>query len=158
VVRAAVVAALVLVPAVLIGGPADAHVRHHRLRHRRADTAAPRVWTGDAMHHDGAGQLSGVAGVGTVTTPYAEPASYYPGGLWMGISGTDPRALGLVYGEDAGAITAYGNGNWFMSRFVVDVAPGASHTLTRRIGVTPTSGSDPFAVVAAVPAPERWLR
>jgi hypothetical protein len=46
-----------------------------------------------------------------------------------------------VYRSDAGDFTAYGNGNWIMSRFMVDLPPGGTTTLTRGI------------VVAAVPAP-----
>jgi hypothetical protein len=104
------------------------------------------VWIGDAIDHDGAGQHSGVAGHGAITTPYADPRPYEPTGPWIGMSGTDPQTFGLIYGPGTPAWTAYGNGNWIMSQIQVEIPAGSAHVLTRRIVAAP-AGSDRFAVL-----------
>lgn len=109
-------------------------------------SAAPvTVWVGDAMDHDGSGQRSGVAGHGTIATPYGEPADYAPSGRWIGMTGTDGQTYGLVYAE--GGFGAYGNGNWIMSQRQVTIAPGATFTLARRIVAVTNGFGDPWAVL-----------
>ncbi len=110
--------------------------------------AAPlSVWLGDAIDHDGPGQRSGVAGHGTIATPYASPAAYAPGGPWIGMTGSDAQTYGLVY-ESAG-FTAYGNGNWIQSQWQVTIPAGGSWTLRRRIVALATT-TDPWAPLAAL--------
>jgi outer membrane protein assembly factor BamB len=106
------------------------------------------VWLGDAIDHDGAGQRSGVAGHGSITTPYGEPQAYEPTGRWIGMTGTDPQTYGLIYDPANDDFTAYGNGNWIMSKHHVDIAAGDSHTLSRRIVAASNQGdADPFDVL-----------
>ncbi|TDE11505.1 hypothetical protein E1269_09610 [Jiangella asiatica] len=108
------------------------------------------VWVGDAMDWDGAGQRIGVPGHGVITTPYESPAAYQPAGRWIGATGTDPQTYGVVYdGDDE--FSAYGTGNWVMSRFQVEIPAGDSYTLSRRIVAASNTGSaDPFAVLEAL--------
>ncbi len=106
---------------------------------------AATVWIGDAIDHDGPGQRSGVAGHGTITTPYGSPAEYRPTGPWIGMTGGDAQTYGLVY-EDA-SFTAYGNGNWIQSRFRVTIPVGGTWTLRRRIVAAATTGPDPWHVL-----------
>lgn len=115
---------------------------------RNAGSGSVHVWAGDAIDWDGAGQRAGIAGVGDVVTPYAEPAAYMPSGRWIGMSGTDPQVVGLVYGEASGAFSAYGNGNWVMSRFEVTIPAGGTWTLDRKLVVAPVTGSDEWAPLA----------
>lgn len=108
--------------------------------------AAPlSLWLGDVIDHDGAGQRSGVAGHGAITTPYSDPQVYEPTGPWIGMTGTDPQTYGLVYADGNRSFSAYGNGNWIMSRHRIDLAAGASHVLSRRIVAAPSEGDDGFA-------------
>ncbi|SEF18673.1 PQQ-binding-like beta-propeller repeat protein [Jiangella alba] len=105
------------------------------------------VWVGDAMDWDGAGQRHGVAGHPVITTPYESPAEYVPAGRWIGGAGTDPQTYGLVYAGDD-AFTAYGNGNWIMSRFPVTLPAGGSYTLDRRVVAAANGGAaNPFALL-----------
>lgn len=110
-------------------------------------SSARSVWLGDAIDHDGAGQRSGLAGYGTITAPYSDPAAYETTGAWIGMTGTDPQTYGLIYAEENRDFSAYGTGNWIMSRHHVDIAAGDSHTLTRRIVAAPSEGEDGFAVL-----------
>lgn len=87
------------------------------------------LWIGDAMDHDGAGQRSGVAGIGTVDTPYGTPAQFTPTGDWIGMTGTDGQLYGIKYAD--GGWDAYGNGNWIMSRQRVTISAGGSVELRR---------------------------
>jgi phosphodiesterase/alkaline phosphatase D-like protein len=108
--------------------------------------AAPvTVWVGDVIDHDGAGQRSGVAGHGTITTPFEVQHEYPPAGRWIGMTGTDGQTYGVVYDEDG--FTAYGNGNWIMSQRQVTVAPGETFTLTRRIVAVTNGFGDSWAVL-----------
>lgn len=93
------------------------------------------LWVGDAIDHDGAGQRSLVPGHGTITAPYSSPAAYDPAAPWIGMTGDDGQSFGLVY-ADGTPFTAYGTGNWMMTRRQVEVPAGASHTLVRRIVAT----------------------
>ena len=112
-------------------------------------SAARAVWIGDAMDHDGTGQRSGVAGHGTITTPYGSPAEYRPTEPWIGMTGNDPQVYGLIYDDEGAELVAYGNSNWIMSQRRVEIAPGAGYTLSRRIVVADGTGSsDPFAILA----------
>lgn len=86
------------------------------------------VWVGDVIDRDGAGQRSGVAGHGTITTG---PSDYTPTGRWIGMTGTDGQLYALVY--DEGGWTAYAAGIWVMSQRQVTIAPGETFTLRRRI-------------------------
>jgi len=71
------------------------------------DGLVPRTfWIGDALDHDGAGQRSGVAGHGTITS--GTPADYAPAAPWIGMTGSDRQTYGLIY-EDI-AFTAYAVG------------------------------------------------
>lgn len=113
-------------------------------------SAAVDVWVGDAMDHDGAGQKSLVAGAGVITTPYGEPASHQPTGRWIAQTGNDPQVTGLVYaGQDA--FSAYGNGNWIMSKFQRTIDAGASYTLDRRL-VAASVDSDAIATMEQIAA------
>lgn len=87
------------------------------------------LWIGDAMDHDGAGRHSGVAGTGTVATPYGAPADFAPEGRWIGMTGTDGQVYGLLSEDDAW--DAYGNGNWIMSRREVQIPAGGDVVLER---------------------------
>ncbi len=107
-------------------------------------TTTATVWLGDVIDHDGPGQRSGVAGHGTITTPYGSPAAYPPAGRWIGMAGSDAQTYGLVY-EHIG-FTAYGTGNWIASQHEVTIPAGAAWTLTRRIVALPTTG-DPWAAL-----------
>jgi phosphodiesterase/alkaline phosphatase D-like protein len=94
--------------------------------------AAPvSVWVGDVIDHDGAGQRSGVAGHGTITTG---PGDYAPAGSWIGMTGTDGQLYGIVYDEPGWS--AYAAGIWVMSQRQVTIAPGETFTLGRRIVAT----------------------
>lgn len=106
--------------------------------------AAVTVWVGDAIDHDGPGQRSGVAGHGTITTPYGSPAAYPPARAWIGMTGGDAQTYGIVY-EDAGFV-AYGNGNWIQSQHRVTIPAGESWTLRRRIVAAATTG-DPWTAL-----------
>lgn len=128
--------------------------------YRNTGGEALSVWVGDALDHDGAGQHTLVAGRGAVTTPYGEPAAYTPTGRWIGMAGTDPQVYGLIYGG-SDSFQAYGNGNWIMSKFKVDLPAGGSYRLERRLAVAwaPTrsphwSGSpaEPTGTETAAPA------
>ena len=94
-------------------------------------TTAVTVWVGDVIDHDGAGQRSGVAGHGTITTG---PGDYAPAGSWIGMTGTDGQLYGIVYDEPGWS--AYAAGIWVMSHRQVTIAPGATFTLARRIVAT----------------------
>lgn len=96
------------------------------------------LWIGDAMDHDGAGQRSGVAGTGTVSTPYGAPAAFAPEGRWIGMTGTDGQVYGLLYEDDAW--DAYGNGNWIMSRREVQIPAGGDVVLERVLTARTISG------------------
>jgi outer membrane protein assembly factor BamB len=111
--------------------------------------AAVHAWTGDAIDHDASGQRSAVSGHPPITI--SEDRAYPPAGRWIGMTGTDPQVFGLVYADASGPFSAYAAFNWVMSRFEVDIPAGGSYTLTRRLVVAP--GSDPAAVLDAVPAP-----
>jgi phosphodiesterase/alkaline phosphatase D-like protein len=112
-------------------------------------TTARTVWVGDAMDHDGSGQRSGAAGHGAITAPYGSPAEYRLSEPWIGMTGNDPQVYGLIYDEEGDALLAYGNGNWIMSQRQIELAPGASYNLSRRIVVVNKGdSSDPFAVLA----------
>ncbi|SCG76960.1 alkaline phosphatase D family protein [Micromonospora inositola] len=101
-------------------------------------------WTGDALDHDGAGQRSGVAGHGTITS--GTPADYPPTAPWIGMTGSDRQTYGLLY-EDT-SFVAYAAYNWVMSQRQVTLAPGETFTLRRRIvAVDSGDGADPFAVL-----------
>jgi phosphodiesterase/alkaline phosphatase D-like protein len=89
------------------------------------------MWVGDVIDHDGAGQRSGVAGHGTITTG---PTDYTPAGRWIGMTGTDGQLYGLVY-DEPGWI-AYATGIWVMSQRLVTIAAGETFTLSRRIVAT----------------------
>ncbi|NIJ11117.1 phosphodiesterase/alkaline phosphatase D-like protein [Saccharomonospora amisosensis] len=107
------------------------------------------VWVGDALDHDGPGQRSGVAGHGTITTPYGSPLRYEPTEPWLGMTGTDPQTYGLIYDADPEGLLAAATGNWVMSMVQVRIAPGAEYLLTRRIVAVDHGGAaDPFAVLA----------
>ncbi|MCA0757614.1 PQQ-binding-like beta-propeller repeat protein [Paenibacillus sp. N4] len=107
------------------------------------------VWIGDAIDYDGAGQKSGVSGHEVITTPYSEPQPYTPSQPWIGMSGNDGQVYGLIYDGDMSGMTAYGNGNWMMSRIQAELPAGGSYTLVRRIAAVPGSASeDPFAVLS----------
>jgi outer membrane protein assembly factor BamB len=105
------------------------------------------VWVGDAMDWDGAGQRIGVPGHGVITTPYESPAEYAPAGRWIGAAGNDPQTYGVIYeGDDE--FSAYGNGNWVMSRFQVEIPAGESYTLDRRVVAAANGGAaNPFAIL-----------
>ncbi|MBE2315686.1 alkaline phosphatase D family protein [Solirubrobacter sp. CPCC 204708] len=102
-------------------------------------------WLGDAMDHDGTGQRSGVAGHGTIATPYAEQAFYPPSKPWIGMTGTDGQTYGLVYAQ--AGFTAYGNGNWIQSQRQITLAPGASFELVRDLVAVSNGFGDPWAVL-----------
>jgi phosphodiesterase/alkaline phosphatase D-like protein len=104
------------------------------------------VWVGDVIDHDGAGQRSGVAGHGTITTPFEVQHEYPPSGPWIGMTGSDGQTYALVY-EEAGW-TAYGNGNWIMSQRQVTIAPGETFALVRRIVAVTNGFGDPWAPLA----------
>ncbi|MDQ3569109.1 MAG: alkaline phosphatase D family protein [Actinomycetota bacterium] len=107
------------------------------------------VWVGDALDHDGAGQRSGVAGHGTITTPYGSPREYVPSEPWMGMTGNDAQTYGLIYDDGYTGLTAYGNGNYIMSRLSVELPAGGSCVLRRGIVAVDNGGaSDPFRVLA----------
>jgi phosphodiesterase/alkaline phosphatase D-like protein len=110
----------------------------------RGDAPAS-VWVGDVIDHDGAGQRSGVAGHGTITTPFEVQREYAPSGRWIGMTGTDGQTYGVVY--DDGAFVAYGNGNWIMSQRQVTIEPGETFTLARRIVAASNGFGDPWAVL-----------
>jgi phosphodiesterase/alkaline phosphatase D-like protein len=102
------------------------------------------LWLGDALDHDGAGQRSGVAGHGTITS--GTPADYAPTAPWIGMTGSDRQTYGLLY-EDT-SFGAYAVGNWVMSQRQVTIAPGETFTLRRRIVAVDNGGAaDPFAVL-----------
>jgi phosphodiesterase/alkaline phosphatase D-like protein len=105
-------------------------------------------WLGDAIDYDGPGQRSGVAGHGTIATPYGSPAAYLPTGRWIGMTGSDAQTYGLVY-ENAG-FTAYGNGNWIQSQHEVTIPAGGEWTLTRRITALPTTTANPWTPLEAL--------
>jgi hypothetical protein len=104
-----------------------------RFSNTGADALA--VWVGDVIDYDGAGQRSGVAGHGTITTG---PSDYTPAGRWIAMTGTDGQLYGLVYSE--GGWTAYAAGIWVMSQRSVSISAGESFLLTRRI-VAAAAGS-----------------
>ncbi|MDQ3680909.1 MAG: alkaline phosphatase D family protein [Actinomycetota bacterium] len=107
------------------------------------------VWVGDALDHDGAGQRSGVAGHGTITTPYGSPREYAPTEPWMGMTGNDSQTYGLIYDEGYAGLTAYGNGNYIVSRLRIELPSAGSFVLRRRIVAADNGGaSDPFRVLA----------
>jgi phosphodiesterase/alkaline phosphatase D-like protein len=102
------------------------------------------LWIGDALDHDGAGQRSGVAGHGTITS--GTPTDYPPTAPWIGMTGTDRQTYGLLY-EDT-AFGAYAVGIWVMSQREITVAPGETFTLRRRVVAVDNGGAaDPFAVL-----------
>jgi hypothetical protein len=103
--------------------------------------ATTTFWIGDAIDHDGPGQRSGVAGHGTIATPYGTPAEYPPAGRWIGMTGTDAQTYAIVYEHTS--FTAYGNGNWIQSQHEVTIPAGGTWTLTRRIVALPVVG-DPW--------------
>ncbi|WP_190816050.1 alkaline phosphatase D family protein [Saccharopolyspora pogona] len=104
-------------------------------------------WTGDVIDHDGAGQRSGIAGHGTITTGYGSPGDYAPSGTWIGMTGSDRQTYGLLY--ENSSFGAYGNGNWIMSQLQVALEPGATFTLRRRVAAVGSGAdSDPFAALA----------
>ncbi|MEU8110875.1 alkaline phosphatase D family protein [Micromonospora sp. NPDC048947] len=104
-------------------------------------TTSRTFWTGDALDHDGAGQRSGVAGHGTITS--STPTDYPPAAPWIGMTGSDRQTYGLLYEE--ADFAAY---NWVMSQRQVTLAPGGTFTLRRRIvAVDSGAGADPFAVL-----------
>jgi hypothetical protein len=109
------------------------------------------VWVGDVIDHDGTGQVSGVAGHGTITAAYQDPGAYRPSGRWIGMAGTDPQTYGLVYSPDGADFDAYGNGNWMMTRFDTEIPAGESFTLDRRVVVTINDADDPFAALESIP-------
>ena len=113
--------------------------------------AALSVWAGDAMDHDGAGSRSAVAGYPVITG--GGPFSQVPNAKrWIGQAGTGPdnQTYGLVYSEDSGAFTGYSQSNFTMSKFKLDLAAGAGHTITRKIVVASNGGAtDKFAVLNA---------
>ncbi len=102
-------------------------------------------WIGDAIDYDGPGQRSGVAGHGTIATPYGSPAAYLTTGRWIGMTGTDAQTYALVYANSG--FTAYGNGNWIQSQHEVTIAAGGTWTLTRRIAALPTTTTSPWAAL-----------
>lgn len=112
-----------------------------------AGATAATVWIGDAIDHDGAGQRSGVAGHGTISTPYGSPGAYVPTGRWIGMTGGDAQTYAIVYEDND--FTGYGNGNWIQSQRKVDIAPRQSWTLRRRIVAVPHSG-DAWAVIEGI--------
>lgn len=99
-------------------------------------------WLGDAIDYDGPGQRSGVAGHGTITTPYGSPAGYVPTGRWIGMTGSDAQTYALVYANTG--FTAYGNGNWIQSRHEVTIGTTDTWTLTRRVVALPTTPGSPW--------------
>ncbi|MGI5215758.1 hypothetical protein [Plantactinospora sp. CA-290183] len=104
-------------------------------------------WTGDALDHDGAGQRSGVAGHGTITS--GTPADYPPTTPWIGMTGSDRQTYGLLYDEPG--FVAYAAYNWVMSQRQVTVAPGETFGLRRRIVAVDNGGAaDPFAVLGGL--------
>ncbi|MFC0272380.1 PQQ-binding-like beta-propeller repeat protein [Metabacillus herbersteinensis] len=108
------------------------------------------VWIGDALDYDGAGQKSGVSGHDTITLAYSDPQEFTPTEPWIGMSGTDRQTIGLVYSGNTSGLTAYGNGNWIMSRQNVELAAGGSHTMERKIVATPSGSEDPFSVLSSI--------
>jgi hypothetical protein len=112
-------------------------------------SAARTLWVGDAIDHDGGGQRSGVAGHGVITAPYGSPDEYRPTEPWIGMTGNDPQTYGLIYDEEADELVAYGNTNWIMSQRRIELAPGETYALERRIVAANKGDSDdPFAVLA----------
>ncbi|TWD83160.1 outer membrane protein assembly factor BamB [Kribbella amoyensis] len=111
--------------------------------------AALSVWAGDALDHDGPGSRSAVSGSPVVTS--GGPFSQVPDvKRWIGQAGTsaDNETYGLVYSADSGAFTGYSQSNFTMSKFKLDLATTASHTITRRIVVAANGGgTDKFAVL-----------
>ncbi|WP_157556080.1 outer membrane protein assembly factor BamB family protein [Herbidospora yilanensis] len=116
---------------------------------RNSGPAPLNVWTGDAMDHDAAGQASVIPGAGVV--PPGTATVYTPTKPYIGMTGTDPQVFGLVYGTPAAAFDVFAAGNWVMSRFNVEVPAGGSHTLTRKLVVTP--GTDAVGILDGVSAP-----
>lgn len=110
-----------------------------------ASTGGLGFTVGELIDRDGAGQRSGVAGHGTISTPYGSPDAYVPTGRWIGMTGGDAQTYAIVY-EDSDFT---GNGNWIQSRREVEIAPQQSRTLRRRIVAVPHSG-DPWAVLEGI--------
>ncbi|ADB31691.1 metallophosphoesterase [Kribbella flavida DSM 17836] len=107
------------------------------------------VWAGDAMDHDGPGSRSAVAGFPAITS--GGPFSQVPTAKrWIGQAGTSPdnQTYGLVYSAASGPFTGYSQSNFTMSKFKLDLAAGAGHTISRRIVAVSNGGAaDKFAVL-----------
>lgn len=112
--------------------------------------SARTLWIGDALDHDGSGQRSGVPGHGVITAPYGSPREYPPDEPWIGMTGNDGQTYGLIYDQESGSgLTAYGTGNYMITRFRVELPAAERRTLQRRIVVADNGGGeDPFAVLA----------
>lgn len=75
------------------------------------------------------------------------PAEYPAFEPWIGMTGNDPQAYGLLYDELPGPLVVYSAGNWIMSQIRVTIAAGESVTLRRRVAVAPSAG-DPSATLS----------
>ncbi|WP_442913294.1 carboxypeptidase regulatory-like domain-containing protein [Kribbella sp. CA-293567] len=116
--------------------------------------AALSVWAGDAMDHDGPGSRSAVSGFAPVTS--GGPFSQVPNAnRWIAQAGTSPdnQTYGLIYTAASGPFTGYSQSNFTMSKFKLELAPGAGHTITRKIVAASNGGAaDKFAVLNQIPA------
>lgn len=107
------------------------------------------LWVGDVMDYDGAGQKSGVSGQGVITNSYSNPEKFSPNEPWIGMTGTDNQVYGFLYTGDMNGLSAYGNGNWMMTKKQIELSPSESFTLTRYIAAIKGSDStNPFTVLS----------
>jgi outer membrane protein assembly factor BamB len=116
--------------------------------------AALSVWAGDAMDHDGPGSRSAVSGFAPITS--GGPLSQVPNAnRWIAQSGTSPdnQTYGLIYTAASGPFAGYSQSNFTMSKFKLELAAGANHTISRKIVAVSNGGAaDKFAVLNQIPA------
>jgi outer membrane protein assembly factor BamB len=114
-------------------------------------TESQTFWIGDAIDYDGSGQKSGAGGHPSITLPYSNPQEFHLSEPWIGMTGNDQQVYGLLYNGETNDLTGYGNGNWIMSQKHIELSPGESYSLNRKIVAVKTTQSDnPFSRLSTI--------